>query len=356
MAMGYYWASIALCALVLILALDIMGIFSGKNHFDVNGRTVVITGGSQGMGRGLGKLLAQKGANVVIVARTQKKLDEALEYISAAAKNGERQRFLAISADVSKPEENQRIVQEVTAWNNGNAPDVVWANAGMAQPMLLLDASVELLKQQMDVNYFAAAYLAQSILKEWVKPAGTKGNSASSQKPRHFIITSSVACFTGLAGYAPYAPPKSASRSLADTLRSEMNLYNGARKGDPVNGPAAEIKIHCVCPGSITSPGYENEQKTKHPATKILEEGDMVQDEDQVAAAAVRGLESGGYLITTQLLAHAMRAGTLGGSPRNNWFVDTVFSWVVAVAWLFIGPDMEGKVFNYGKKHGIASS
>ena len=34
------------------------------------------------MGRGLGKLLAQKGANVVIVARTQKKLDEALEYIS----------------------------------------------------------------------------------------------------------------------------------------------------------------------------------------------------------------------------------------------------------------------------------
>lgn len=33
------------------------------------------------MGRGLGKLLAQKGANVVIVARNQKKLDEALVYI-----------------------------------------------------------------------------------------------------------------------------------------------------------------------------------------------------------------------------------------------------------------------------------
>lgn len=43
----------------------------------------MITGGSQGMGRGLAKLLAQKGANVVIVARNQQKLAEALKYISA---------------------------------------------------------------------------------------------------------------------------------------------------------------------------------------------------------------------------------------------------------------------------------
>lgn len=34
------------------------------------------------MGRGLGKLLAQKGAHVVIVARNQKKLDEAVQYIA----------------------------------------------------------------------------------------------------------------------------------------------------------------------------------------------------------------------------------------------------------------------------------
>lgn len=42
----------------------------------------MITGGSQGMGRGLGKLLAQKGANVVIVARDLKKLESAIECIS----------------------------------------------------------------------------------------------------------------------------------------------------------------------------------------------------------------------------------------------------------------------------------
>jgi 3-dehydrosphinganine reductase len=391
MAIGFSWATYMLCSFVLVLALDIMGLFSTKKHFDVDGRvscnlsyardgwltflqTVVITGGSQGMGRGLAKLLAQKGANVVIVARNQQKLDEAVTYITvsrpaskgwfilqtnhpqAAAKDAQKQRFLSISADLTKPEENSRVIRETTAWNDGNPPDVVWANAGMSQPMLFLDTSVEVLRQQMDVNYFAAAYLAQSTLKAWIQPRADPSSSSSpgSAKPRHFIITSSTVCFVGVAGYAPYSPPKSAARSLADTLRSEVNLYNGARRQDPIHGPPADIKIHCVCPGTITSPGHENEEKSKHEVTKILEKDDPAQNEDEVALAAVNGLEKGGYLITTQLLGHAMRASALGGSPRNNWFVDTVFSWVTAVAWLFIGPDLEGKVYTYGKKHGVS--
>ncbi|KAF7197196.1 3-ketodihydrosphingosine reductase tsc10 [Pseudocercospora fuligena] len=354
MALGLFWASVCLCGFLFILALDIMGVFSRKNHFDVAGRTVVVTGGSQGMGKGLAKLLAQKGANVVIVARNKQKLHEALQYIRAAAKDAQKQRFLSISADLTTPEENERVIQEVTAWNNGNPPDIVWANAGMSQPMLFVETPVETLRQQMEVNYMAAAYLAQSTLKAWIKPSADKSTPPSSANPRHFIMTSSTACFVGVAGYGPYSPPKAAMRSLADTLRSEANLYNGARRKDPINGPAADIKIHCVCPGTILSPGHENEQKSKHEVTKILEAGDPAQSEDEVAKAAISGLESGGYLITTQYLGHAMRASALAGSPRNNWFVDTVFSWITSIAWLFIGPDLEAKVYNYGKKHGIS--
>lgn len=221
--------------------------------------------------------------------------------------------------------------------------------------MLFLDTPTDVLRQQMDINYFAAAYLAQSTLKAWISPSPSTSQTINPKdvKPRHFILTSSVACLVGLAGYAPYSPPKSALRNLADTLRSEVNLYNGARRKDPVHGPPADISIHCVLPGTITSPGHEEEEKTKHEITKILEKDDPAQDEDEVARAAVRGLEKGGYLVTTQLLGHAMRVSALGGSPRNNWFVDTVFSWMTAVAWLFIGPDMEAKVFAYGKKNGV---
>lgn len=45
---------------------------------------MVITGGSQGMGKAVGRLLAEKGANVIIVARNVAKLKDALKYISVS--------------------------------------------------------------------------------------------------------------------------------------------------------------------------------------------------------------------------------------------------------------------------------
>lgn len=209
----------------------------------------------------------------------------------------------------------------------------------------------------MDMNYWAAAYLAHAALKLWTSPSSsTNPSAANSPAPRHFIMTSSSLAFVGVAGYAPYSPAKAAMRSLADTLRSEFNLYNGARQHPSSSGPAADLKVHIVCPGTILSPGHEKEDETKHPVTRILEEGDPRQTEDEVAAASIRSLEKGHYLITTQFLGHAMRASALGGSPRNNWLVDTVFSWITSIAWLFIGPDMESKVYNYGKQHGLSAS
>ncbi|GAB7348437.1 hypothetical protein MBLNU459_g6857t1 [Dothideomycetes sp. NU459] len=336
-----------------------MGIFSSKNHFDVDGRTILLTGGSQGMGRALAKLLARRGANVVIVARSKDKLALALEEISTSAARP-TQRFHSISADVTSPEENARVLQEVVTWNNGEAPDIVWANAGSAIPGLFIETPLETLRSQMDINYWAAAYLAHAALKLWLKPdASSKAYATPTTKPnapRHFIMTSSSIAFVGLAGYSPYAPAKAAMRSLADSLRSELNLYNGARRHDPTSGSPVDLKVHIVCPGTILSEGYEKENESKHPVTKILEEGDPKQTEDEVAAASIKALEKGHFLITTQFLGSAMRAGAMGGSPRDNWFLDTVFSWVVALVWLFIGPDMESKVYKYGKKNGVTIS
>ncbi|KAK7511400.1 uncharacterized protein IWZ02DRAFT_440701 [Phyllosticta citriasiana] len=357
MALGLFWAFVLLSIFFIVLALDITGFFSKKNHFQVDGKTVVITGGSQGMGRGLGKLLAQKGANVVIVARNKNNLESALEYISGAAAKS-TQRFHHISADVTKPEENNRIIREVTEWNHGQPPDIVWANAGMSTPAFLIDTSIDVLRQQMEINYFAAAFLAQSTLKTWVNSGGLKDvdkKSLTTIPARHFIMTSSIAAFVGVAGYSPYSPAKAALRNLSDALHEEVQFYNGARYH--ATGVAApEIKIHLVCPGTISSPGLVEEAKTKHPITELLEEGDSVQSEDEVAVAAVKELERGYYLIATNFLGKAMRASSLAGSPRNNWFIDTVFSWVTSLVWLFVQPDMDGKAWKYGKTHGLGDS
>lgn len=108
MAIGLYIATASICVVLAAVVLDIMGVFGSKNQFQVDGKvwqlqivkstvlltwssqTVVLTGGSQGMGRGLGKLLAQKGANVVIVARNKEKLAKAIEYISVCRSQSTR--------------------------------------------------------------------------------------------------------------------------------------------------------------------------------------------------------------------------------------------------------------------------
>lgn len=59
-----------------------MGASLSKNEFPVNGRTALITGGSQGMGLNVARQLAEKGASVIIVARDEARLKEGIKLIS----------------------------------------------------------------------------------------------------------------------------------------------------------------------------------------------------------------------------------------------------------------------------------
>lgn len=247
------------------------------------------------------------------------------------------------------PEESTRLLSETTAWA-GSAPDIVWANAGSAHPALFAATPVETLKAQMDINYFGAAYLSHAALKLFIQPSSPPTPSPT---PRHIIMTGSAACFAGLAGYATYAPCKAAMRCLADSLRSEVLLYNGARKAGKPGAPDRDVQVHLVLPGTILSEGFEAEEMVKHPVTKILEESDPRQTPHEVAVAAVRGLERGEFMVTTQWLVWIMRTSMLGGSKRTSIVVDTIMSWITAIVWLFVGPDLDSKVWTWGRKHGV---
>ena len=244
-------------------------------------------------------------------------------------------------------------MSEATLWNEGNPPDIVWANAGACIPRFFMECSMEELKAQMDLNYWAAAYLARATLSEWLSWKPLNEAKDKYRPPRHFVMTSSVVAFVAVAGYTPYTVAKAAMRSLGDSLRAEVSMYNGTRLHPMSAGPTNDIKVHTVFGGSIQSPGLEEENKIKHPVTKQLEEGDPIQSEDEVAEIAIRCLEKGHELVTTQYLASAMRASALGGSPRNNLILDTVLSWVTSIVWLFYQPYMDRTVFKYGMKHGM---
>ncbi len=99
MTISIFITSIILCLSVAFVLSKRMGVLPSKNHFPVDGRvrtppgrnswllltenqTVLITGGSQGLGKSAARILAQKGANVIIVARNSDKLRAAIVEIS----------------------------------------------------------------------------------------------------------------------------------------------------------------------------------------------------------------------------------------------------------------------------------
>lgn len=336
---------------VLLVAYLTMGFLSAKNQFDVAGRTIIITGASQGLGLAIARRLSAKGANIVIVAQTVSKLERALEIIKGAARAPATQKFLLLSYDLRSPDSAPEIIKRVTDWNDGNTPDVVFNCAGQCIPGFFASSSVETLRDQMETLYWSCTYMAHATLQAWTKPFSKDVQHRYQDKPRHLIFTSSVLAFLPLAGYAPYNPAKAAMRTLADTLNQEVQVYNGTRlHSEP--GPAAEIKIHAVYPMGIQSPGYENEQKTKPALTQKLEEDDKPQMPDDLAKIIISELEAGKYAVTASFIGHVMRGWAAGGSQRVG-IMDYLWNWLGSIIVLFIVPEYMGKCWKWGKEKGL---
>ncbi|OTB08994.1 hypothetical protein M426DRAFT_316285 [Hypoxylon sp. CI-4A] len=329
-----------------------------SNEFPVQGRTVAITGGSRGTGLAAARILAGKGANVVIIARGKDRLIEGVEHIRQGALNPETQRFHYISADLTSPSESTRIIDEIVEWNGGNPPDVVWCCAGSSHPTLFIDTPVSAFRAQMDSNYFSSMYIAHAAMTCWLK-ASQKGaavaeapKSAPPAPPaRHLIFTASFCAFQSFAGYSPYSPSKAALRSLAETLSQEMNLYAAANPSEP------RVRVHTVFPATILTEGYEEENRIKTDLTRLLEEADPGQTPEAIAAKSIKGLESGKEMITTDILTALVKRSMLGGSVRGG-FLRAMGDWVVAclmgIIMVFVRDDMDRKVRTWGRKFGTS--
>ncbi|KAH8716164.1 3-ketodihydrosphingosine reductase gsl-3 [Beauveria bassiana] len=263
----------------------------------------------------------------------------------AAAKSPATQRFHYITADVSVPSYADSVVAAATTWNDGRAPDIVWCIAGISVPKLFVETDAASLRQQMDINFHGTADMAHTILRAWLAPDNNNNNNNNnSEQPKHLIMTASATAFYTIPGYAAYAPSKWALRGLADTLSQEVLLY------------PQDVRVHIVFPGTILSPGFEVEERTKPEITKKLEAADPKQTPDEVARAAIRGLEAGHFMVVVNWLGHLMRFGVIGGSFRNSWIIDTLGAWLVPLIWIFVQYDQVSTVRNYGRKHGHPST
>jgi short-subunit dehydrogenase len=175
---------------------------------DLQARRILITGASSGIGRCLAEQAASLGARVALSARSEDKLDELAQQLTARGASP-----LVIPADVTSEADRQRIMRTVVEQFEGL--DVLINNAGVASFGHFADSSEAILRQVMEVNFFAPAELirlAVPILEQGQQPA--------------IVNIASMCGRRGLPAWAEYSASKFALCGLTEALRGEMVRFD----------------------------------------------------------------------------------------------------------------------------------
>ncbi|MDA1280966.1 MAG: SDR family NAD(P)-dependent oxidoreductase, partial [Chloroflexi bacterium] len=121
-------------------------------------RVAVVTGGSEGIGKGAAHVLAEEGANVIIIARTQSKLDLAVEEIRSTAVG----KVEAVRCDVTDPAAvSSAFEQIIRKWGK---VDILVNNAGTGNSKSFEDLTDELLSDDLQLKVFGAVYCSKAVL------------------------------------------------------------------------------------------------------------------------------------------------------------------------------------------------
>jgi short-subunit dehydrogenase len=170
----------------------------------LSGRRILITGASKGLGRCLAQQAARCGATLALVARSADLLGElANSFIKKGAQ------ALAIPADVTSDGDRRRVLATVQERLGGL--DVLVNNAGIASFGHFSSSSEEVLRQIMEVNFFAPAELIRLAV-----PLLTLG-----QQPA-IVNIASMCGRRGLPAWPEYSASKFALCALTEALRGEM--------------------------------------------------------------------------------------------------------------------------------------
>ena len=211
----------------------------------IQGKVIVITGASSGLGLAAARLLGAQGARVVLGARRIERL-QAL----AAELNGRERRALAVATDVTVLDDVKRLVD--TAVQTFGRIDVMVNNAGLMPVSALDRLKVEDWDRTIDVNLKGVLYGIAAALPHMQR-----------QMSGHFVNVSSVAGHKIMLNGAVYSATKHAVRALSEGLRQEVKPWN--IRTTIVSPGAVDTEL----PDSITEPDVAQGMNGFYKATAI---------------------------------------------------------------------------------------
>ena len=197
----------------------------------LQGKVVVVTGGTKGIGRAIAAAVLASGANVGICGRNSGEVDRVAEELRKLAPAGAR--VLGTVSDVTQPDQVRSLFEVVD--KNFDGIDVLVNNAGIGVFAATADLTVEQWRQTMDTNLSGAFYCSREALRRFRARGGG-----------YIVNISSLAGKNPFAGGAAYNASKFGLNGFSEAMMLDHRHDN--------------VRVSYIMPGSVDTEFGHNRQ------------------------------------------------------------------------------------------------
>ena len=241
----------------------------------MSSQTVVISGGSSGIGLDLAKAYAQQGANLVLLARNQQRLDQAVKDCQQLSQSPS-QKILAYSVDVSDQIKLDECVASIK--EQVNVPDILILSAGIVASEHFLEQSDQGFDDIYQINVLGSRAVARAFLPDMV--ARGKGQ---------LCFVGSLGGLISTYGYSAYSASKFAVVGMAGALRQELD--------------ASGVGVSVLCPPEVDTPMVANEAHNILPQTRFIKDVGGTLNVATVTKSALKGIQKNQFMIVPGIMA-----------------------------------------------------
>lgn len=184
-----------------------------KRRAALQGKVVVITGASSGIGEALAHAFYEHGSKVVLAARRATELERVKQDLQSRKLTVSTLEPVTVVLDLADLDTLETFVEKV--YNICGKVDILINNGGVSHRGSILHSKMEVFKQIMYINYFGSIGLTKAVLPKMVE-----------KKSGHVVFVSSVQGLIAIPDRAAYGASKHAMQAFGDSLRAEMKQHN----------------------------------------------------------------------------------------------------------------------------------